>query len=606
MVYTPATKLPTDSELKIAQWSTPTNPRPTLARGIDSDDTTIYFTVAPLDRSDAVVTAPILAGCKVLSGTKAGYIEGIYLPNGADGASGLSATGAIRGVRLDGIDYTTGDSTLAVDHNAGDPIFFLDATVFQQLLVKALQGDVATGGIGITFGTEGGDGTETITVYRSTGAGTKKGFLRWLTGDAKVQFSNDGTTWTSIDDTVSSVLFKVSSNDTTPGYAEDKIVAGDNVTITTLNDGANETLQIAATSQREGVTTHIIYTPAFLTSGASVETTIALWDSVTDGSFRATDVDGTPYNVDGLDFSATGPLGIVTDMDDVAAVIQQGLRAATGGSETVVWNGTRIVFTSADTTASSNFAVLTTSTGTVGTDISGAGAGTWLDSDTGNGVATAAVVDPTADTGKVPLLNANGNVDTDLLQEVIPTGGYTAKGELVVGSAADTPTLLSIGSDGTVPVAASGETSGIKWVEPVFAAVDTTNAISSTSNEELTFTPGFEAGVIEIHLPGITLDGATNPAYVSGVLVFDQTTFKFARDLYLNSATTDIVNYRLIEDFAIRTSNQTYSSVGSSKWDLVISVSSVTSTQFTVRLAATKTSSPADIAALNIGVIARP
>lgn len=40
---------------------------------------------------------------------------------------------------------------------------------------------------------------------------------------------------------------KVSSNDTTEGYIESKIVAGSNVTITTLNDGANETLQISST-----------------------------------------------------------------------------------------------------------------------------------------------------------------------------------------------------------------------------------------------------------------------------------------------------------------------------------------------------------------------
>lgn len=41
---------------------------------------------------------------------------------------------------------------------------------------------------------------------------------------------------------------KVSANDTTKGYLESKFVAGANVTITTLNDGANETLSIAAAS----------------------------------------------------------------------------------------------------------------------------------------------------------------------------------------------------------------------------------------------------------------------------------------------------------------------------------------------------------------------
>jgi hypothetical protein len=39
---------------------------------------------------------------------------------------------------------------------------------------------------------------------------------------------------------------KVSLNDTTAGYLEDKIVAGTNVTVTELNDGGVETLQISA------------------------------------------------------------------------------------------------------------------------------------------------------------------------------------------------------------------------------------------------------------------------------------------------------------------------------------------------------------------------
>jgi hypothetical protein len=40
---------------------------------------------------------------------------------------------------------------------------------------------------------------------------------------------------------------KVSSNDTTPGFLEDKLTGGTNVTLTTLNDGGNELLQINVT-----------------------------------------------------------------------------------------------------------------------------------------------------------------------------------------------------------------------------------------------------------------------------------------------------------------------------------------------------------------------
>jgi hypothetical protein len=46
---------------------------------------------------------------------------------------------------------------------------------------------------------------------------------------------------------------KVSSNDTTPGYLNGKLVAGTNITLTEVNDGANETLTIAATAGSSAV-----------------------------------------------------------------------------------------------------------------------------------------------------------------------------------------------------------------------------------------------------------------------------------------------------------------------------------------------------------------
>jgi hypothetical protein len=149
--------------------------------------------------------------------------------------------------------------------------------------------------------------------------------------------------------------------------------------------------------------THTIYTPAYLTGGASAETNISVWDSLTDGSFRVT-IDGTAYNIDGI--NATSVAG--GDMNDVAAIIQAAIRAATGSTETCVWSTDHFIITSVDTTVASEVSVLETSTGTVGTDISGAGASNWMDADTGNGVATAAVLDPTADAGKLIVLGATG------------------------------------------------------------------------------------------------------------------------------------------------------------------------------------------------------
>lgn len=173
---------------------------------------------------------------------------------------------------------------------------------------------------------------------------------------------------------------------------------------------------IAAFSIPNIVDEHIIYTPAYLTGGTNAETTVALWDNLADASLRIT-LDGTAYNIDGMDMTATGPLGIVTDMDDVASVIQHYIRIGTSGTETCVWSTDHFIFTSADTTVTSAILVLETSTGTVGTDISGAGASDWTDCDTGNGVASVAVIDKTADVGKLVKLDASGEFNDGFIKK---------------------------------------------------------------------------------------------------------------------------------------------------------------------------------------------
>lgn len=194
---------------------------------------------------------------------------------------------------------------------------------------------------------------------------------------------------------------------------------------------------IAALGLSTIIASHAVYTPAYLTGDTGAQTTIALWDSVANGSFRGT-FDGVARNVDGIDFTTTGPLGIVTTMANVASVIQHYLRIATGSTETVVWSTDHFVITSVNTTSASQVSVLTTSTGTVGTDISGAGASDWMDCDTGNGVATAAVLDPTQDFGKLISLDANGLIAEEFmpttLAEAITFFGATA----ITGAEAET------------------------------------------------------------------------------------------------------------------------------------------------------------------------
>lgn len=67
--------------------------------------------------------------------------------------------------------------------------------------------------------------------------------------------TSNGTAWVSSAPSGSDAYTaKVSSNDTTPGYLNGKLVAGTNITFTENNNGANETLTIAASG---GVSTDV-------------------------------------------------------------------------------------------------------------------------------------------------------------------------------------------------------------------------------------------------------------------------------------------------------------------------------------------------------------
>lgn len=127
----------------------------------------------------------------------------------------------------------------------------------------------------------------------------------------------------------------------------------------------------------------IISTPstlAYLTGGTAAQSTAATWAAITDASFRIS-IDGTAYNVDVIDFTGDAA------MSNVAATIQVALRAATSGSETVTWDTDHFIITSATNGNSSEVSVTSTSSGTVGTDISGVGTA-WMDCESGIGTAT--------------------------------------------------------------------------------------------------------------------------------------------------------------------------------------------------------------------------
>jgi len=400
MAYTPATILPTIAEMAWFQWARPDAENPRLSAPISANATTIKFNYPPLDHDGNVVSKAFLAGMR----NENSYVESILVPAGALSADGLTATGVVRGVRLEGLDWTTGDSSLAVQHKSGDSVFCQISGITQMLNNAALNGEIATGGTEIKIG----DGTDSdVTLIAALASDT--GFIKKNATSGKAQYSNDGAVWNDIDDVTAGSLVVITGADTTPGNLNSKVVAGTNITLNVLNPGGNETLEIVADTKNTTVVEHETYDPAYLTGGSSAEGTFNNWLAVLDGEFAIT-VDGVAYDVTAIDFTG------VTSMADVATYIQTALRTQTTSTETVAWSVDHFVITSVDTTSSSAMTVTSAVGGGVGTDISGAGASNWMDADTGNGVVTDAVLDATADAGKVVALDADGRVG----QTIVP------------------------------------------------------------------------------------------------------------------------------------------------------------------------------------------
>ena len=172
------------------------------------------------------------------------------------------------------------------------------------------------------------------------------------------------------------------------------------------------------------VSSHTDNTAGYLTGGASAQSAFASWAAITDGSFRFKIDGGALQNIDGIDFSGDG------DMDAVAATIQSAIQTATSSTETCVWDTDHFIITSATLDEDSEISVLTTSTGTVGTDISGAGADDWLDADTGNGTATQG----TSDHNKAIKLNTDGEIEDNFISENIRSKKTLTAGETIDGA----------------------------------------------------------------------------------------------------------------------------------------------------------------------------
>lgn len=413
-----------------------------LTSSIDSTTTTIVVDVAPS------VTVPVGKKIPAVLDPKNNFREVIFIT----GIAGTTLT-----VERGGPDYSGGPST-AHAHSAGSTIVITNPFNLFKDYADAIDSKLDN------------DGGNTTTTWDLNVAGSN---FRFRLSGGDMLFADDNQAEVSLSTLAAAAgvddKAKVSNADTTSGYLSDKVVAGYGTTLTVKNPAGNETLEVALDPTGSGVSDHEVYTPAFLTGGNAPETNVAIWDSVNDGAFRIT-IDGTPREMTGLNFQTPA----VTSMAEVAAVIQAGIRAVTGSTETCTWSGTEFVITSANTTASSAITVTSTIAVPAGTDISGAGSA-YMDCDaTSTAAVTAAVLDPTADAGKLVQLAASGYINGNLVNG--PTLGLTAKGSLVTASDATTKTQLAVGADGSTLVADSTAPGGLAWSaasQPDFVGVGT-------------------------------------------------------------------------------------------------------------------------------------
>lgn len=117
----------------------------------------------------------------------------------------------------------------------------------------------------------------------------------------------------------------------------------------------------------------------------------------------------------------------------------------------------------------------------------------------------------------------SGAVATDVI--------WAAKGDLAVGTGANTASKLTVGANGTIPVAASGESTGIKWthggklVQRVSTELTSTFSTTTVMPGDNTTPQNTEGGEV------ITL--AITPTSVSNKLVIRVTSY-FSASTLLN------------------------------------------------------------------------
>ncbi len=177
------------ASIRIHQWQRPDAPNPRLASPIEATTATITVTAPFKDgATGAIITGNFLFGLK----NSAGYVETIYAPPSSVSGDGLTITGAVRGVRLGGLDYTTGDSSLAVPHEQDSPVYANISALLFQMMIGAMTGSIASGGLSWKIGT-GTDNDIKVIAYN---ADTNKPFFEYNAATNQWVYSNDGVSST--------------------------------------------------------------------------------------------------------------------------------------------------------------------------------------------------------------------------------------------------------------------------------------------------------------------------------------------------------------------------------------------------------------------------
>jgi len=425
------------------------------------------------------------------------------------GLSGLQLTSVLRGLSKTALTNT---------EVAGNKLPHADGAQFEGTLLHYIVNDKAS-----KSSDEAITGAWNFNVSLPTSTQTPSGGTDLTTktyvdaADALKANLAGGNTWTGAQD----------FSGATAVFADDGAETATNAAPTSDKKLANKKYvddSVSSGLASNSVDSHDIYTPAYLTGGGAGTSNYTLWVGTTDGEFAIT-IDGVAHDITAINF------GSVTSMVDVAAAIQARVRAVTSGSETVVWNGSAFVITSGNTTSASAITVLSAVSGGSGTDISGVAAGPpTMDADSGNGTVTNAVVDETADAGKIVKLDATtGDINDDLLTSNVQLKDtLTTKGDLYAATASGVTSRRSVGSNGQVLAANSSEATGMEWVDRVQHTFGVTSFAPTTTGDDVTIAHGLGTTP---NFFKISYMNANQPDKVSGVGVYDGSSYALLYEL---------------------------------------------------------------------------